>query len=176
MDPTDQPAPIAESEITSEAPIEQFNKKLFFGGVIGLLGVFFVTLWVTWLWTSEIKQPKVPPAAAPNEAVQASSATPSATLVTEKLKIAIYNGTSTKGLAKTVGEKLKSQISELEITKVDNASKNYSKTQLINLANTQNPVLAQLSKILGVEPLNELPENEAKPEAEVLVILGTDYK
>lgn len=175
MDPTDQPAPIAEPEIISDPPIEQFNKKLFFGGVFGLLAIFFVSLWITWAWMNQAKQPKVTPAPAPNEAVQAPSASSSAILAS-KLTVAIYNGTSTKGLAKTVGEKLKSQISELEITKVDNAGKNYSKTQLINLANTQNPVLAQLTKILGVEPLNQLTEGEVKPEADVLVILGTDYK
>ena len=88
------------------------------------------------------------------------------------LKIALFNGTKTTGLTKTVEEKLKTNGIKFEIPDRDNASKdNYNKTLVVGITSGNEDVIKQISELLGADVV-ALPEGEKKPEANILIIAG----
>lgn len=90
----------------------------------------------------------------------------------EKVKVALYNGTSTVGTISSVEKTLKDKVTNLEIVSKDNAKKNnYIKTLVIDLSGKQKDSAAQLAKLLDGE-VASLPEGETKPNADLLVIIG----
>jgi hypothetical protein len=89
-----------------------------------------------------------------------------------KIKVAVYNGTKTAGLAKSVGDRLSSKIQNIEISSTANASGNYEESMVIDLSG-KNKSLAQsiASEVKG--EVGPLPAGENRPSADILVILGT---
>ncbi len=92
--------------------------------------------------------------------------------LTQPLRVALYNGTATTGLTKTVEADLKAKLTNVEVVLKENANKNdYTKTLVIDLSGNKKEETLQLAKILGGE-VASLPKNETKPDADILVIIG----
>ncbi len=88
------------------------------------------------------------------------------------LKVALYNGTTTIGLTKTVEADLKSKLTNIEVVLKENAKKNdYTKTLVIDLSGNKKEAAVQLAKTLGGE-VASLPKDETKPDADILIIIG----
>lgn len=91
---------------------------------------------------------------------------------TEKIKVAIYNGTSTVGLTTEYEKKLAS-ITGLVVAAKANAAKNdYTKTSVIDLTGKNLDMANQIAKLLGGNISDKLPEGEASPQADILIIAG----
>lgn len=89
----------------------------------------------------------------------------------KSLSVEIRNGSGKAGLASVFKTKLK-DITQLQITKVGNASKDsYATTIIVNKENYATPEL--LNTITGTVQ-KELPEGEAQSAADILIILGKD--
>lgn len=106
--------------------------------------------------------------------VNLSLAMPSAA-VQSPIRLALYNGTQTIGLTENVEANLKDKISEFEVPVRENASKrDYTKTLVIDISGNRKELASEIAKILEGEGTT-LPEGETKPEAEILVIVGSEY-
>ena len=90
----------------------------------------------------------------------------------QPLRVALLNGTTTTGLTKTVEADLKGKLPNVEIVLKENAKKNnYTKTLVIDLNGNKKEAAQQLANILGGQ-VQDLPKDETKPDADILVIIG----
>lgn len=106
-------------------------------------------------------------------ATNTASASGSKTL--QGLKVAIYNGTSTPRLANSVEKSLTDKYSYMAVVKKDNAAKNdYPKTVVVDLSGSKADEAQIVAQHLGAT-VEQLPAGEAKPEADILVIIGADH-
>lgn len=104
----------------------------------------------------------------------APSATPSAQ-VNNIVKVAIYNGTTTVGLSSKAEKQLKEKITNIEVAVKENAKKrDYGKTVVVALSPQREQEAKAIAQVFGAQ-VSTLPEGEAKPEADILIILGSDY-
>ena len=93
----------------------------------------------------------------------------------QKVTVALYNGTTTVGLTGTVERQLEGKFLNVDITVKENASKNdYEKTVVVALSSGKEVEAKAIAEFLGVQ-VAALPQGEAKPEADILIILGSDY-
>lgn len=88
------------------------------------------------------------------------------------LKVVIYNGTKTAGLAKKTGDSLTSKFNNIEISSTANATADYTKSLIVDLSGKNSSAAKSLAgELLG--EVGELPESESQPSgADILVILG----
>lgn len=94
--------------------------------------------------------------------------------IAEPASVAVYNGTNIKGLAAKAADEI-SSIEGVSILEKTNAAGSYEKTIVVNL--TGKDVLAQkIADMLGAQVVKELPNGEKKPEADILIIGGGDFK
>jgi len=93
----------------------------------------------------------------------------------EPARVALYNGTTKKGLTGTYEKELLSEdVALFEVVAKENAVKtDYAATIVVDLSGTQSVRAAQLAEKLGVS-VGALPEGETAPDADILVILGSD--
>lgn len=92
------------------------------------------------------------------------------------IRVALLNGTKTNGLTRNVEKHLKEKLPEIEIVVRENAKKdNYTKTLIIPISEKSKDILDQFIKTLGGEQ-GKLPDGESKPDVDIAIILGTDYK
>jgi hypothetical protein len=94
--------------------------------------------------------------------------------VETSVKVAIYNGSKTKGLAQKISDMLTS-ISGIAIGEKTNAAGEYDKTAVIDLSGQQADMAQRIAEALNAEIIS-LPEGERKPAADILVIGGSDFK
>lgn len=101
------------------------------------------------------------------------TSTPASSLVISKnrIKVAIYNGTTVNGYASTTERQLINLDENLDVILKTNAVNQYSKTKIIDLVGGQTGLMNQLKKTLNGEIVS-LPAGEKKPEADILIILG----
>lgn len=93
-----------------------------------------------------------------------------------KITTAIYNGTQTPRLANAAETKLKTQYDFLSIVKKDNAAKGeYPKTLVIDLNGKYQELADTLAQQISATVV-PLPAGETKPDADLLVIVGDDFK
>ncbi len=94
-----------------------------------------------------------------------------------KTKIALYNGTNTPGLTKSVEKKLGDAKEPFTVVAKENAEKaDYEETIVIDLSGTHAAAATRLAKALSGK-VSSFPAGEVKPkEAQLLVILGADYQ
>lgn len=113
--------------------------------------------------------------AQPTGGVVSAKVTPTALGVqTTMVNVAIYNGTMTSGLAKTVGNDLKANKEiggQIEIVTKTNSAGNFTKTIVVDLSGKNTTLASKIAQILGGS-VGSLPDGEVKPEADILVILG----
>jgi hypothetical protein len=98
-----------------------------------------------------------------------------AVIPAEPARIALYNGTKKIGLTGAYEKELLAEDSEsYEVVAKENAVKtDYVATVVVDLSGTQSVRAAQLAEKLGVS-VEALPEGETAPDADILVILGSD--
>jgi hypothetical protein len=89
--------------------------------------------------------------------------------------VAIYNGTTTVGLAAKADSTITQGVPNASITQKRDAKGNYLKTQVIDLSGKQSVVAAKIAGLLGGSVSSSVPNGEAKPGSEILVILGADF-
>lgn len=93
-----------------------------------------------------------------------------------RVMVAIYNGTEKMGLSGNYATKLSGE-SDIEVVARKNAvKKDYAKTFVVDLSGKYSTVVDRLSKSLGAPSTKIMPEGEATPSADILVVLGEDYK
>lgn len=102
---------------------------------------------------------------------EAALASPSAQ-VSSTVKVAIYNGTNTVGLTAKIESQLKAKISNLEVVSKENAKKrDYTKTVVVVLTPGASAEAQTVAELLGAT-VGTLPEGEARPNADIAVIIG----
>lgn len=106
------------------------------------------------------------------DSAKPAGVTPSVAQVTVQL----LNGTSVVGLTKKYETEHLAGLQNVKVVDRDNARKrNYETTVLVNVTGKKSASAETLSKTLGI-PLSPLPEGEATPSADFLIILGADKK
>lgn len=84
------------------------------------------------------------------------------------LDVAVYNGSETKGLAGAIADRI-SEISQIQVVKKSNAKGNYDKNIVVDLTGNNGDKADEISVAIGGE-VGSLPENEEKPDADILII------
>ena len=92
-----------------------------------------------------------------------------------KVSVAIYNGTTTVGLAGTAETKITGSFSNVMVSGKADAKGSYAKTQVIDLSGNQAQMAAQIANLLGGSVSSSIPSGETKPNAQILVIVGSDF-
>ncbi|MFA6251923.1 MAG: LytR C-terminal domain-containing protein [Candidatus Paceibacterota bacterium] len=88
------------------------------------------------------------------------------------IKIAYYNGTEIAGLSSQAEKSIKAAYPNYQTGTLTNAAKNdYKETIVIDLTGTHGKETEQIANLLGGK-VSSLPEGEAKPDADILVISG----
>jgi len=88
--------------------------------------------------------------------------------------IAIYNSTKTAGLAKKYESLLKEKFPSIEITSTGNSQiDQVEKTIIVDLGGSKKSDADIIAKEMQIDQ-STLPAGEAKPDADFLIILGTD--
>jgi hypothetical protein len=90
--------------------------------------------------------------------------------VVENAKVVVNNGTSQKGLAKIVAEKI-SKLNGVNIVNTGNTVGNFDKTIVVDFSGKNAKIAEEIAKELGGE-VGNLPSSEINPEADILVIAG----
>ncbi|MDP1884192.1 MAG: LytR C-terminal domain-containing protein [Candidatus Moranbacteria bacterium] len=89
------------------------------------------------------------------------------------VRVAVYNGSTIKGLAKKIGGTV-ALLPGTAIVQTINAAENYTKTSVIDLSGSHSELAQKIAESLGGE-IGTLPEGEKAPEADILVIGGSEY-
>ena len=95
--------------------------------------------------------------------------------ITANIRVAIYNGTTTVGLAGTAENKIKSSISGILVSGKADAKGSYAKTEVIDVSGNQSSVASKIANLLGGSVSSSIPSGETKPNADIVIILGTDF-
>jgi hypothetical protein len=102
--------------------------------------------------------------------------TASAVMQMTSAKLAIYNSTNTSGLASVAERKIKAQTDQIRVLAKLNSNNNYKETRVVVLNPEAQTLGTRLMEMFKAEITFSLPAGEAKPDADLLLILGTDYK
>lgn len=93
----------------------------------------------------------------------------------EPVTIVVYNGTSVTGLTRDGESALEESEIEHEIIGRENASStDYEKTIVVVLNQDYAEVASEIADVVGGS-VEELPEDESEPNADILIILGSDF-
>lgn len=124
---------------------------------------------------STVNLGQAPPEAMPAAKGVAGDAASSGS-VKEKPTVMLLNGTNTIGITKTIEKQLMEKGVNIQVVAKENAKKqDYAKTVVVDLTGNQKVIVQGLASILDGE-ISSLPEGEDKPEADILIILGSDLK
>lgn len=116
----------------------------------------------------EVAEEEASPSATPSTTtpVQAKTTPPPADIV-----VAVYNGTSTAGVAKKVLTQVQEKYPDVIAGKLTDARGNYPKTLVIPFNTDVKTTASQIAKLLGAT-LGTRPPTEASPTADILIIAG----
>lgn len=91
--------------------------------------------------------------------------------VEEKIKLAIYNGSDINDRVNITEKQITDKFPQIEVVKKVSAGKTYPRTLVIDLKGNQRDLVKKIADyILG--EMTSFPQNEATPEADILIILG----
>lgn len=107
---------------------------------------------------------------------QAKPAMPSvpeavAPTVQEKVKVAIYNGSKIPGLAGATEKLINEKITSAQVVEKTNSANDYTDNLVINLKSVSDETVQKFITVVSGTK-SALPAGEAKPDADILVILG----
>ena len=97
------------------------------------------------------------------------------TVVQTSATVAIYNGTTTVGLASTAESKIKASIANAKVNAKKDAKNSYPKTVVVDISGNQGQTATQIANLLGGTVVSSIPEGETKPNTDILVIVGADF-
>lgn len=90
--------------------------------------------------------------------------------------IGLYNGTKTVGLTNKAEKLIKEKVVDVEIVIKEKAvNDNYVRSVIVDLSGKYVEKVAELAVLLDAKVV-KIPSGEAKPEADVMIILGKDFK
>jgi hypothetical protein len=102
---------------------------------------------------------------------------PTPTPEPKSFRLAIYNGTTTPKLANNMEKSLNEKLPIATVVKKDNATKSdYNKTLIIDLTGTNALEAKSLMDAVEGSSVVTLPSGEAKPDADILLIIGANWK
>jgi hypothetical protein len=91
-----------------------------------------------------------------------------------KLKVVLYNGTTKAGITFTVEWSLTRQFPDVTVVdKQPAANTDYDKTLVVDITGKNSSKVRDLAAALSGE-VSKMPSGEAKPKADILIILGKD--
>lgn len=91
--------------------------------------------------------------------------------VEQKVTLAIYNGSKTSDRVNITEKQIIEKFPETQVVKKTSTNNSYSTTSVIDLKGNKGELAKNIADyILG--EVTSLPENEATPEADILIILG----
>jgi hypothetical protein len=102
--------------------------------------------------------------------------TSSATMQLQTARLTIYNGTQTAGLASVAEKKIKGELADVQTVSKLNSKGTYTKTRVVVLTPEAQTLGAQLADMFKTEVTSVMPLGEAKPESELLLIVGQDFQ
>lgn len=109
---------------------------------------------------------------------QPQTPTASASPIVSKLTtITLYNGTSTKGLTLNFETKIANILKKdsFQVVARENASKqDYTEGIIIDVTGSNDTIVKQLAEQFKLKK-QQLPEDEVKPQSDILIILGSNY-
>lgn len=114
----------------------------------------------------------------PAQAPQASGDGSTSAEPTERLNIAIYNGSQKIGITNTFDDEIKGMYKNIDVVLKETAVKSdYPKSIVVDLTERNTPFATELASKINGE-VGSLPDGEARPEnTDILIILGNnDYK
>ncbi len=119
----------------------------------------------------------VAPLNAPTSSQSASQTlTPTPTQVQDQTATAvILNGTAATGLARTAETKIKASLANIKVLSVGDSYNSYQQTEVIDVSGKKSQAASQVASFLGGKVVSAIPAGEDKPNADILVILGSDY-
>lgn len=86
----------------------------------------------------------------------------------------LLNGAGITGLTKKYSTELTTKVPQLNVINQGNAKKSdYSKTILVDVSGDKGQLATQIGQILGIS-VGSLPNGEATPSADFLIIVGND--
>lgn len=103
----------------------------------------------------------------------AGAATESAQL--ESAKLAIYNSTTRAGLASVAQQRVDEKIKNITTVNKSNSSGPFAKSALVVLNSQASGLGQQIAAIFKADVKTEMPINEVKPDADILLIVGEDF-
>ncbi len=86
------------------------------------------------------------------------------------VNVFVYNGTTMKGIAKSLGEKV-SNVEGVILSGTGNAKANYEDTIVVDLTGKNQEIAQKTADSLSAK-VGTLPVGETKPDADILVIAG----
>lgn len=102
--------------------------------------------------------------------IGSASASPSA-----PIRLVLYNGTTIVGLTQSVEKDIREKIGQVDVVSRENAKKrDYTKTIVVDLTGNNKDMVQTMAKV-AKGSVGSLPEGELKPQADVLIIIGTEY-
>lgn len=94
----------------------------------------------------------------------------------ETATIGLYNGTKTVGLTDKAEKIINEKIAGVEVKIKEKAvNDNYVRSVIVDLSGKYSEKVAELAILLDAKVV-KIPSGEAKPEADVMIILGKDFK
>lgn len=92
----------------------------------------------------------------------------------EPARITLYNGTTKRGLTNDFEAEFLTDATAFEVVDKQNAArKDYAATVVVDLSGAQSVRATKIAEELGVF-VESLPEGEAAPDTDILIILGSD--
>lgn len=102
-----------------------------------------------------------------------NTATSSATIAMP-LGVVLYNGSTVVGITQTVEDQITETYEKIEVLERENAKGNYDETIVVDLTRQRASDAQLLADLIGGK-VGQLPDTEASPEAEILIIVGESY-
>ena len=90
------------------------------------------------------------------------------------VKVSVLNGTTSVGLAKKYAAELETKVQNLSIASTVQAKKDTYTVTTVSDVSGKNAAAAQLVATALNAQLQPLPEGEAVPDAEIIVVIGSD--
>lgn len=92
------------------------------------------------------------------------------------VRLALFNGTATTGLTKLASTDISKEVNSLQINVVSevDVAKATNRTLVVVLSEGFNDVASEIANAIS-GTVGNLPEGEDRPDADILVILGSDY-
>lgn len=90
----------------------------------------------------------------------------------KKIRLAVYNGTKTKGVSEKLAEVISAANANAEVVIKANAKGTYEKTIVLDLVGNNTELAASIAGVIGGDVSTSFPQGEPMPEADILIIGG----